>query len=192
MNLKIKNNMVKENFKITSVEDGQEYWISRSAAIAVVIYCFSESGRGSFLIHKRGKGCPDNVGAWSCNCGYINWGERIKRAAVREVYEEIGLRLNPNQLVDLGYNDPIDTENENITHRFFVAISEKEVKEKILSGEINSKTHLRGGEENEVESIYLLPATQASIESLTIRDGFWAFEHDKLLLKVLENNVYRD
>lgn len=192
MNLKIKKIMSKENFKITSVEDGQEYWISRSAAVAIVIYCFSENGSGSFLIHKRGKGCPDNIGAWSCNCGYINWGERIKRAAVREVYEEIGLRLNPNQLVDLGYNDPIDTENENITHRFFVAISEKEAKEKILSGEINNKTHLRGGEENEVESIYLLPATQASIESLTIRDGFWAFGHDKLLLKVLENNVYRD
>ena len=87
---------IKENFKVTAIETGKEYWISRSVAVAVIIYGKDLSGKDEnvFLIHKRGPGCPDNIGKWSVNCGYINWGETIKQAAIRETFEETGLKLN--------------------------------------------------------------------------------------------------
>lgn len=182
-----------ENFVVTSKEDGKKYWISKACAVSVVIYCFSSdpNNNGYFLVHKRGIGCPDNNGKWSVNCGYVGWHEKLKKAAVREVYEEIGLELNPSQLFLIGINDPIDTINENITHRYLVVLDEESVRDKIKNNIINKDSFLRGGEKDEIETIELIPATIDSIYQLEKESG-WAFSHEILLKDVIDKYIFHD
>ena len=178
----------KENFVITSQEDGKKYWISRSIAVAVVLYGFPAEGSnepGVFLVHRRGKGCPDNIGKWSTNCGYIGWHETVAQAAARELYEETGLKIPDSHLKFIGYNDPIGDGKENVTLRFIATLSKSLLENSLKSGKINTNTKERGGEEDEISEFKLIPATKEGIEDLGT-SSYWAFNHDGLLRNALE------
>jgi 8-oxo-dGTP pyrophosphatase MutT (NUDIX family) len=179
-----------ENYQITGVEDGQKHWISRSVAVCVMVYCYGPTPEdpGAFLIHQRGSGCPDEVGKWSVNCGYIGWHESLPAAAVREVYEETGLRLSERQLRSLNYNDTLGG-RENVTIRFLAIVSKAEVEGALRTGQINTKSDERGGEKGEVSGFYLLPATPMAIRAFTISNGPMAFGHDKLLEWVIQEKL---
>lgn len=185
--------MARENFKVTSKEDGKEYWISRSVAVAIVVYGFppkpSESGSefskessGVFLVHRRGPGCPDNIGKWSTNCGYIGWGESVAEAAVRELYEETGLEIPASHLRFIGYNDPVGDGKENVTLRFVACLPKSLLENGLKTGKINTNTSWRGGEEEEISEFRLID--QYGIYELA-KEEDWAFQHDKLLLEAL-------
>ncbi len=174
--------MSKENFKVTAKEDGKEYWISRSIAVTVVVKGISSTAdEDVFLVHKRGSGCPDNVGKWSANCGYINWGETVKEAGARELYEETGLKIDPDRLEFIGYNDPIDDGKENVTLRFMITFDRSYLEHLLSNEEINLNTKSRGGEENEISEFKLVRALHGEIRNL----GDWAFEHDILLRSLI-------
>ena len=80
-----------------------------------------------FLLQRRGPGCPDNIGKLCCSCGYLNWGETLKQAAIRELYEETGLLIQekdikPWKLID----DPKRDDRENVSLRFVATIFSSE------------------------------------------------------------------
>lgn len=176
---------MKENFKITGKEDGREYWISRAVAVAVVVYGFpgTESESGVFLIHKRGPGCPDNIGSWSTNCGYLGWGETVKEGAVRELFEETGLDIPADHLRFLSYSDPVGDGKENVTLQFIAPLPKSFLNHEIKVGKINKESRWRGGEEGEISEFRLIEASEAGISGV---QGDWAFKHDELLRKALE------
>lgn len=179
----------KENFQITAQEDGKKYWISRSIAVAVVIYGFPAEGSnedGVFLVHRRGIGCPDNIGKWSTNCGYVGWHETLLQAAAREVYEETGLQIPEELFKFIGYNDPVGDGKENITLRFMAKLPKSILENALRSCKINTNTEWRGGEENEVSEFRLIPATLKGIKE-TGEPMYWAFNHDNLLETVLNH-----
>lgn len=179
--------MAKENFKIIAKEDGKEYWISRSVAVAVVVYGFpadNQNDTGVFLVHKRGTGCPDNNHKWSTNCGYIGWNETLKEAAVRELYEETGIEIPADHLDFLGYNDPINDGKENVTLRFIASLPKSYLTHALSTNKINTNTAWRGGEENEISEFRLIPATEEGIKDLA-PEWEWAFKHDQLLRDAL-------
>ena len=186
----------KENFVITSQEDGKKYWISRSIAVAVVLYGFPAEGSnepGVFLVHRRGKGCPDNIGKWATNCGYIGWHETVAQAASRELYEETGLEIPDSHLKFIGYNDPIGDGKENVTLRFIATLPKSLLENSLKSGKINTNTKQRGGEDDEISEFKLIPTTEEGIKELG-ESMYWAFNHDDLLKDVLkkinENHEY--
>lgn len=179
---------VKENFVITSQEDGKKYWISRSIAVAVVLYGFpaeDSNEHGVFLVHRRGKGCPDNIEKWSTNCGYIGWHETVAQAASRELYEETGLEIPDSHLKFIGYNDPIGDGKENVTLRFIATLPKSLLENSLKSGKINTNTKWRGGEDDEISEFKLIPATEEGVKELG-ESMYWAFNHDDLLLDVLK------
>ena len=183
---------VKENFVITSQEDGKKYWISRSIAVAVVLYGFPAEGsneKGVFLVHRRGKGCPDNIGKWSTNCGYIGWHETVAQAASRELYEETGLEIPDGHLKFIGYNDPIGDGKENVTLRFIATLPKSLLENSLKSGKINTNTKWRGGEDDEISEFKLIPATEEGVKELG-ESMYWAFNHDELLITAL--NIIKD
>ena len=93
------------NFPVT--KDGKVYWIARNVAVACFVFT-PINGEWCVLANQRGKGTPDFQGLWNCPCGYLDYDETTKEAAKREVYEEVGIKVDTDKLqlifTDIGYN----------------------------------------------------------------------------------------
>jgi ADP-ribose pyrophosphatase YjhB (NUDIX family) len=101
-------------------------------------------------------------------CGYLDYNETIKMAAVREVYEETGVMLNINNLILFYINDiPEEDKRQNVTFRYRCTI--KEAIEDIKLTDKNS-------EDEEVSSIKWIPVNE-------INNYKWAFNHDKIIIE---------
>ena len=182
LNIKI---MRKKNFKITDKETGVDYWISRSCAVCVVVVVVdSKTDKMYLLASKRGPNCPDYVGKWNLTCGYLDFDETLVQAASRELYEETGALVKPEDLQFWGINDAVSPgdEKQNVTHRFWVALDYEEISKGLLEGSINTDTVSRGGEEDEVDEIRLFDAS--AIDSVE-----WAFNHDQVIYEFVQTLI---
>lgn len=156
-----------KNFSVNI--EGKEYWISRSTCVVNFVYRKDGQGNWNILITKRGKGCPNNVGKWCCPCGYIDYDETIKGAAMRELFEETGIALDQFYFNIVGIQDkPIG--NQNITFRFQVDAS--------FVNPNSLKTTNAFSEPNEIDEIMWIPIAK-------IDEFDFAFEHRELILKYI-------
>lgn len=165
-----------KNFPVMISEDtivdgenmrGKTFWVSPSTAVAVfVFYTDDKDGKTYVLANKRGSGCPDFVGYWSCPCGYLEYGEGIQEAASRELHEESGLDFDPEWFNLFGINKSLRGK-ENITFRFWVDAS-------YLEFPINLTD--KYSEPNEI-------AGQRWISLSDVGEYAWAFGHDTLIYK---------
>ena len=146
---------------------GKEYWISRSTAVVCFLYKKNDENNVEFVIGKRGKGCPDNVGLWNLPCGYIDYNETIKEAASREMYEETGLNVPSAawKIVSVNSN-PKDNENQTIS---FILLAEYSLK----YGNLSTKH----SEPNEVDELRWVDVEES--ETLDI-----AFNHEEIINKM--------
>ena len=102
--------------------EGKTYWISRSVAVAGFIFRKDDGGNLLVLVNKRGPGCPDNVGKWVCPCGYLDYGETLKQAIVREIHEETGVTI-PISILRLVRIDDVPEGRQNVTIEFIADAS---------------------------------------------------------------------
>lgn len=184
------SNMAKENPKYQGVLldendkpiEGSEFkdWKSRSVAVVCAVISKTKDGQWQFLVEKRGPGCPDNVGKFVLPCGYSAWEETLREAAVRELYEETGLKANPEDLRFAGLNDGVKENRQNITLRYVI-----EMPEKVLISHLENvdlRTDIRGGEKNEVDELTLVPYFYARENA----DDF-AFGHADVMKEIIDN-----
>lgn len=160
-----------KNFPIIDKNTEREYWISRSVAVVIMLFAYDLSGKQYVLTVKRGKGTPDPeyVGTNCLPCGYLDFDETIKEAAARELFEETGIKVNPDNLHLLSINDnPADDKRQNITFRYFIEIKGIPVEglNQILTNEFSEK--------DEVEFAEFVPVAD-------INNYKWAFNHDKII-----------
>ena len=161
-----------KNFKITAVEDGKEYWISRAVAVSVFLFV-KDKDQIYILANKRGAGAADFQGLWNCPCGYLDWDETAKEAACREVLEECGIKIDPRMLtLHAVITDP-NQNRQNVTLRFSGMINKSQLK--------YSKPE--GGEENEVSEIKFIPFHEVSKYK-------WAFDHDEIIQTIYLDEIY--
>ena len=66
---------------------------NKRAAVIIPI-----TAQGEMLTLRRTHTCPKYPLHWNFPGGYVNVGERVLDGAVRELFEETGLCVNPNQL----------------------------------------------------------------------------------------------
>ena len=78
------------NFPIT--HEGKTYWVSRSMAVACFVFA-NINNEWRVLANQRGTGAADFNGLWNVPCGYLDFDETTKEAAMREVYEETGVKI---------------------------------------------------------------------------------------------------
>ena len=78
---------------------GQVVYLDPKLAVAVLI-----TRDGRILLGKRGPGARE-AGKWSFPAGFVERGERVERAAVREAREETGLDIVVGDLVGLYSSD---------------------------------------------------------------------------------------
>ncbi len=175
-----------KNFKVTAKEDNKEYWISRAIAVTGCIICRSRfTEEPVYLISKRGSGCPDHIGEWQFNCGYLDWDETLDQAVKRELYEELGLRLDTLPVFDLTQyqiiSDPTRDARQNVSVRYKIEVALENIVELINAGTINPDTQSRGGEANEIADIALIHFDE--------RHNYdWAFNHKELLEDIHKSN----
>ena len=105
------------NFPI--VRDGKTFYVSRSVAVSFYAFCQNRNGEWCVLANKRVPGAPNNRGKWNVICGYLDYGETAEEAALRECWEECGLRLDPSVVKQQGVN----SKSENVTIRFAAVLS---------------------------------------------------------------------
>lgn len=70
----------------------EEYWVSRSNIVSVCVYCKAPDGRWCTLANQRGSG------NWNYVHGYLDYGETLEDAAVRECFEETGVKFSKDLL----------------------------------------------------------------------------------------------
>ncbi|WP_078382143.1 NUDIX domain-containing protein [Sutcliffiella halmapala] len=74
----------------------QQKTVNMYPAVAVII--FDKQKR--ILLQKRA-----DVGLWTIPAGHVRPGETVEQAAVREVYQDTGLRVETRRLIGI-YSDP--------------------------------------------------------------------------------------
>lgn len=159
--------MSKKNEEI-KLPDGRTIWNSRSmAVVAIVIFTNLNTGEVSVIANKRGKGTPDFQGKWNIPCGYLDWDETTKEAASRELFEETGIKIYPNDWELLSINDDPKESHQNVTFRYITYCMGTDISRL-------GRFKQTGGELNEVEEIKLINLDN-------IEDYDWAFNHYNLL-----------
>jgi len=146
-------------------------WFSRSMAVALFTFCKNENGEWCVLASERGEEAADFQGYWNCTCGYLDFSETTKEAAVRECFEETGIKINPNEVEFFGYEDSPSANHQNVTFRFYTFIEDKTTNSFTFSKEKN--------EGKEVGSIKWMTIDE-------IDDYKWAFGHKDLIKKIYE------
>ena len=161
-----------KNFSIIDNRTGQEYWISRSVAVVTFVFGYDKDNNEYILVEQRGKGTPDPefVNKWCLPCGYVDFDETIEEAATREVYEETGVEINPNDwdLISVNSN-PNSDKRQNITFRLCSYI--RGIEDIVLSFE--------NSELDEVSKIKWISTKE-------INSYEWAFNHKELINNYLK------
>jgi ADP-ribose pyrophosphatase YjhB (NUDIX family) len=151
-------------------------WFSRSVAVVCATYAQDLDNNVYVLASQRGKGTPDPefVGAWNLVCGYLDFDETCKEAAIRETFEETGVEL-PKACVReiICIDDPKYDKRQNLSHRF-VCILPKTTDNYSFSHKNNEK--------DEVGAIKWIPIDK-------IGDYKWAFGHDKIIKEYYKDFV---
>lgn len=156
------------NFAIQ--HEGKEYWISRSIAVACFVFA-NINNEWRVLANQRGTGAADFNGLWNVPCGYLDFDETTKEAAMREVYEETGVKI-PEPFF-WKFTDSPKENRQNVTFLYGVVL------EKPKAGDVSLCIGDFGGEVNEVNSVAWIPVDK-------IHDFKWAFNHNHLIDELLD------
>lgn len=120
----------------------------------------------NILIGKRGYTAPNSPNKWNVPTGYVDDGEEPIESAVREVYEETGLRIPQNLFTDCGVEQwGIDKAGKN-----YVVILPKDRKYKIGNGD---------GENSKFQWVPVSEINQLS----------FAFQQDKNILRFFNKKI---
>ena len=159
----ILKSFIMKNFPIN--HEGKTYWIARNVAVACFVFA-KINNTWCVLANQRGFGSADFQGMWNAPCGYLDYGETTAQAAIREVYEETGVKLSSVDFWEV-QDDPT-AHLQNVTFRYY-SIIENPTQE-MLDLSIED----RGGEQNEVGAIAWIPLDQ-------LNEFKWAFNHGEII-----------
>lgn len=168
-----------KNFPITDEKTGREYWISRSVAVLGIITAIDYNGVEHVLAVQRGKGTPDPeyIGSWCLPCGYLDFDETCKEAIAREVKEETGINISPDEFELIYINDdPKSDKRQNITFRF---------KAELNAYADDMKLTDKFSEPDEIMDIMWIPIDW-------VDDYKWAFNHEKIIKTFQEREIKKE
>lgn len=122
------------------------------------VHIWFYTGDGQVLIQQRGKNKDTHPLLWDVSvAGHIGAGESVEISALREVEEEIGLKIRPSDLQKIGVFKSIQKHSNNLIdcefHHTFLC-------------NLNKPLEILKKQETEVEAISLIPINQFKKEVL--------------------------
>ncbi len=72
--------------------NGEEIWASRSVTVLAILVVVAD-GNAYVPLNLRGPDLPSEVGKWGLCGGYLDYGETLGEAVIREAWEELGLDI---------------------------------------------------------------------------------------------------
>lgn len=170
--------MARNNRKV--IVDGKEEWICRATTVVIFIYRIINN-QVQVLIEKRGQGAGSNPGKYCVPCGYLDYDETLKEAAVREVHEETGMEIEKGKL-DFRYinSDPEGTKQNLSVHYVYWADEDEDF----------NRNEAVGGEKDEIADVQWLNIGDLNdgtidVDLYAIMSKDFCFDHDKLIVKHL-------
>lgn len=153
------------------VQDGKEYWISRSVALVAQVY--AKVGEELYVLTEKRSLKMDQPGKQCLVCGYIDWDENGWQGIEREIYEETTLDLD-----DIKQDLIFDNDQQP----YFVKTDPGENRQNITLNYVMVYDFGRDGHyamlqsekfsSDEVDEVKWVPVSE--IDKYT-----WAFDHDK-------------
>ena len=102
---------VKDGGNFPIKRNGKEYWVSRSNTVSLYVFGYDKNGVMHVLINKRGNEVKKGNGRWSIISGYLDYNETLENAAVRECWEETGVKIDKKKLINIGTNSRRESVN---------------------------------------------------------------------------------
>ncbi len=85
------------------------------------VAAFVINDKGQVLLQKRSANKRFNPNKWALCAGHVDAYESLENAILREIKEEIGIDINPNELVPFGEREfTIRNSNSHITYFYYV------------------------------------------------------------------------
>jgi len=151
--------------------NGETFWYSRGIVCAMFIFATDENGDIHVLANKRGTGVP-TPGYWNCPCGHLDFDETCLECAVRETFEETGIKINQNDLMLFDINDrDFESKDQSIGFVYYTLLQGKMIED--------MKPSKKNMEKNEVEEVKWI-----NVDDL--KDYDWAFNHEKRIEQILK------
>jgi ADP-ribose pyrophosphatase YjhB (NUDIX family) len=101
------------NFAIE--RNGKQYWVARSSIVTLYVFCKNHNNEWCVLASQRGP-IMQFPGKWNVTCGFLDYGETLEDAAVRECYEECGINVKGTKIFNCGTDS--SNLNGSVNHDF--------------------------------------------------------------------------
>lgn len=162
-----RGNFALRRYNKNNPKKSEEYWVSRSNIVSVCVYCKAPDGRWCTLANQRGSG------NWNYVHGYLDYGETLEDAAVRECFEETGVRFSKDLLRFNGTDS--SRLYGNVSSRYSA----------VLPGTTDDyPVSMANAEPGEVLDVAWIPLNE-------LNKYKWVFPQDKTLIQVF-NSLYGD
>lgn len=113
---------IKDGGNFAIKRNGKQYWVSRSNTISLYVFGYDSNNNLNVLISKRGPKAGGGVGKWNVVAGFLDYGNSLEDTAVIECWEETGVRINKEDLINLGTNS--SNVNREVNTRFMVILKD--------------------------------------------------------------------
>ena len=98
----VKDNNIVDGGNFAIKRNGKEYWVSRSNVISLYVFCKDKNEKWCVLASKRGPKVKVSPNKWNVVCGFLDYGYSLEDTAVKECWEETGVKINKNILRNNG------------------------------------------------------------------------------------------
>lgn len=171
--------------------NGVEYWVSRSNTVSLYVYCKDKMDNWYVLASQRGPKAKFS-GKWNVVCGFLDYGYTLEETAVKECQEETGVKININNLHNIGTNS--SKKRDAVNTCFYT----------ILNGAIdNYPTNISGSEPGEVTQAKWININELSDYDFSGKQAEHALSifkeyceshntHNSVMLLKILNNMLKD
>ena len=167
--------------------NGKIYYVSRSVAVSLYVYCKNKRGEWCVLANQRGNGAQNAKMLWNVSAGYLDYNESAYYAAKRETWEETGVNVPISKIKMVGMNSgKIETDDDIANRKLTPVKGRQDVSIRftaVLDGITdNYPTTNKNSEPGEVADIQWIPLSK-------VRNYKWAFGQGDKVLQQAKNSL---